>query len=175
MSGVLPMASAILTSPRVQRTDDVATVVDSAQAFIAQATRDQLVAEVEAAEGDGAMLRRLDAYRKVILPMLDEAIVALLGEGEVEVAPSGRVAYRGKVSGGTRTINEAAIIEHADELPDEVKPKQVWKLPTVSAIDKAVKAKRLSPALAAKVITQPPRVAGLKWRTLGDDWNGGDE
>ena len=163
----IPLSSIVLDSPRVQR-GEAAVAIEAATEFADAATRHQIVAEIESLDDDGKWLAKIDAQRKLVKSILNDRLLALLGDGEVEPAPSGRVAYRGRVSGGRKSVNEAAIVERRDEFPADLRPEQVWKLPTVGALEKAVRDDRITMRLLVAVIDEPKKVPGLRWATVGE-------
>ena len=163
----VPLSSLVLYSARVLRGDE-SVAIEAANQYADSATRAQIVAEIEALDDDGKWLAKIDAQRKLVKSILNDRLLALLGDGEVEPAPSGRVAYRGRVSGGRKSVNETAIVERREEFPPDLRPEQVWKLPTVGALEKAVRDDRIPLTLAAAVIDEPKKVPGLRWATVGE-------
>ena len=163
----VPLSSLVLYSARVLRGDE-AVAIESANEFADTATRHQIVAELEALDDDGKWLAKIDAQRKMVKSILNDRLLALLGDGEVEPAPSGRVAYRGRVSGGRKSVNETAIVERRAVFPADLRPVQVWKLPTVGALEKAVRDDRITMRLLVAVIDEPSKVPGLRWATVGE-------
>lgn len=69
---------------------------------------EELVAEIEAAE-DAARLALAEAERHKTAALLAEArLIALLGDGEAVIAPSGRVFAKVEGPSGAAKVNEAA-------------------------------------------------------------------
>lgn len=162
------------------RTDAHSMILANAQAGggdpAARVRAMTVAAETLDADGLAAEVEALAAIRKAAQATADEAKVATsiaesvmvnrLGEGEAVQAPSGRMGFRGKVSGGRRTLVEAAMVEHRDELPEDCKPVQVWKLPTLATVDAAVKGGTIPRRLVSLIIHTPPKVDAIRWRTL---------
>ncbi len=109
---------------------------------------EELVAEIEAAE-DAARLALAEAERHKTAALLAEArLIALLGDGEAVIAPSGRVFAKVEGPSGAAKVNEAAIDEHAERLPESCRPRQVTRYPGVTAIREAAKAHQLPAGVA---------------------------
>jgi hypothetical protein len=129
---------------------------------------DAIEAETRAIESLNVALARV----KMLREQLSDELLNRLGDGEAVSASSGRVAFRGLVSGGKRSVNEDAIAELLDELPDDLRPRETLKMPTLRAIDDAVRAKRITRTLAEAIVNETARVPGLRWRTLESDDEG---
>lgn len=132
------------------------------------AERSDVVIECEQLDADVATAKRaLDVARAVRLSAR-AALLDKLGPGEVEIMPSGRVVFSGRVADGKATVNTRALAEHADELPEHLQPRETVVWPSVSEIRDAA-TKRLIPRKLMRIlIDEPPKVPGLRFRTIAD-------
>ncbi len=147
-----------------------AGVLEAAEALAADSTPDEIAAELEAleavTEGHKTAADRARAARGVLAHRLE---ATLRETGEVATAPSGRVAFSGLVAEGRATVKLEEALELADDLPDDLRPRQEHRLPTVTALRAALKAKRIDRATYRRLVSVPRRVHGLRWRTLDDE------
>lgn len=156
-----------LQGPHFWLSTDIETPLMVAS-FVSELDRDQLGAELEALAADRAYLERIADRCKEAESIISDALLGKLGAGEVQQLPSGRLAFRGSLSAGKSKVKED-VITRADvraQLPADLKPTKVWKLPSVTAINAAAKAGRIPRALANKLIDRPEKVDGLQFRTL---------
>lgn len=92
-----------------------------------------------------------------------------LGMGEVVVSTmTGRIAYKDLVSNGKATINTDALDELRPQLPPGLRPEPTTKYPSVSDLRKAKSTLRKLGIRLGAVLNEPPKVPGLRWRTLSD-------
>jgi hypothetical protein len=140
------------------------------QIVLASCTPDQLADLAE-------RLRQLKSEREQLVKHVSETIgevehelFSRLAPGEVVMADStGRFAYSGLVSGGKASVRTEALDEHAHELPDDLRPQPTTRYPGVSELRKAKRRLRQLGLSLATFIDEPPKVRGLRWRTLKDE------
>lgn len=143
-----------------------------------------LIARMEQAHaGDGDALaalvehwqREADAmaYRVEAAKTLRDRATALLEQsltaGEAVVAPSGRVAFLGRVADGKASVRPEAYDEHAETLPPHLRPVQVTRYRSVTDLRKAAKAGDITWETFRLLVDEPGKRDGLQWRTLTPD------
>ena len=161
-----PPVSAIVPHPDpLPMTPDA---IEHASRIAADMTPTELAAEYEALDAVRAAHTERADYAKACRGVVELRLRSLLGEGESVTAPSGRECYLGLVSAGRATIREDVALELAAELPDDLTPRQVWRLPTVTAVKSAARAGRITRSTAKALIAFPAKVHGLRWKTVND-------
>lgn len=130
-------------------------------------TAEELVAQIEQAE-ELARQKANEADRHRTAATIAEArLIALLGDGEAVIAPSGRVFAKVEGPSGAAKVNEAAIDEHAERLPESCRPRQVTRYPGVTAIREAARAHALPAGVSLEdLLVMAPATSKIVRRSI---------
>ena len=127
-----------------------------------------LVALLEVQEEDAAAHRRRAEAAKLRGELVRGLLLQRMGDGESIAAPSGRELYRDPAGLlGKAAPSEAALLEAAPRLPEDLRPEPSYRLATVAKIRAAEKEGRLPAGLRADDLLDLPETgAVLRWKTL---------
>ena len=143
---------------------DATTVLDEA---LEERDPSAVADVIEFIASERKSIKAYDEHLRNVKALAESNLVLELGDGEAVVAPlTGRAVFRTTEPVGAARVNEGALQEHADELPEDCKPQRVWKYPGVMALRQAADMKQISPELLDELLIKPEPAVVLRWRTM---------
>ena len=130
-------------------------------------TAEELAAEYERVDDEGRTAGRTTKRVRTEKPLIEAHLIRKLGDGEAVKAPSGRYVFKDVGGLGRREVNEQAIVENAESLPESCRAVETLKLPSIADLEAAEKRGELKNGLTvADLVDDPPEGSVLRWRTL---------
>jgi hypothetical protein len=130
-------------------------------------TDEQLAGEYESLREEQRRLKQKAAHVASQSVLVEALLMRRLGDGEAVVSPhSGRVCFKAEGPLGNAGVNKDAVLEHNEQLPEDLRVKAAPVYPGVTQLRQAAKDGRIPSALLDDLLIPAPPGSVLRWRTL---------